>query len=96
MPCEHTCACHLAIQAAGAQSDAAFNLLRASEDEKYAAADKRRPSVLYRPHLAKDGDMWSALYGDNIQEGVCGFGETPDLAMRDFDSKWMGVTTVVA
>lgn len=24
----------------------------------------------------KDGNQWCFLYGDNIQEGVCGFGET--------------------
>ena len=46
------------------------------------------PHVVIRPHLAKDGNMWSALYGDNLQEGVCGFGETPALAMADFDKNW--------
>ena len=46
------------------------------------------PHVLIRPHLTKDGNMWSALHGDNIQEGVCGFGETPALAMADFDKNW--------
>ena len=24
----------------------------------------------------RDGDQWCFLYGDNIQEGVCGFGKT--------------------
>jgi hypothetical protein len=46
------------------------------------------PHVLIRPHLVKDGNQWSALYGDNIQEGVCGYGFTPAEAMADFDKNW--------
>lgn len=47
-----------------------------------------RPSVLFRPALSIDGNMWSALYGANLQDGVAGFGESPDKAMRDFDKNW--------
>ena len=32
----------------------------------------------------KDGDQWCFLYGNNIQEGVCGFGETIFRAAWDF------------
>jgi len=52
------------------------------------ASDACRPSVLYRPRIAIDGNMWGAVYGDNIQEGVAGFGESPALAMADFDKNW--------
>lgn len=48
-----------------------------------------RPSAIYRPKLSRDGDKWCALYGDNIQDGCCGFGDSPDLAMQDFDKKWI-------
>ncbi len=47
-----------------------------------------RPSVVLKAKVYPDGDMWCALYGDNIQEGVCGFGKTPDKACRDFDNNW--------
>lgn len=47
-----------------------------------------QPSVLYRPDLSIDGDMWMALYGKNIQEGHCGFGKSPELAMSDFNKNW--------
>jgi hypothetical protein len=47
-----------------------------------------RPSVLFRPDLRLDGDQWSALLGENLMEGVCGWGATPDEAMRDFDRAW--------
>lgn len=48
-----------------------------------------RPSVLYRPTLSIDGNQWCALYGENLQEGIAGFGDTPADAMRRFDSEFM-------
>ena len=53
-----------------------------------AAAEQMRPSVLLKPKLSVDGDQWCVLYGDNLQEGVCGFGESPSDAMRDFDESF--------
>lgn len=32
----------------------------------------------------KDGNQWCFLYGNNIQEGVCGFGDTIYKAAWDF------------
>lgn len=49
-----------------------------------------RPHVLMRPAVYPDGNMWCALYGEDLQMGVCGFGETPDAAMADFDKNWYG------
>jgi len=43
------------------------------------------PHVLFRPALFIDGDMWCALYGENLQSGICGFGKSPQLAINDFD-----------
>lgn len=51
-------------------------------------SEATRPSAIYRPAISKDGDKWCALYGDNLQDGVCGFGDTPELAMADFDKNW--------
>ena len=47
-----------------------------------------RPSTLYKPTLSKDGNMWCALYGNNLQDGVAGFGESPEKAYFDFDKSW--------
>ena len=47
-----------------------------------------RPSVLFRPKLSVEGNQWLALYGDNIQDGVSGFGASPEAAMRNFDKEW--------
>jgi hypothetical protein len=46
------------------------------------------PSVLYKPALSIDGNQWCALYGANLQDGVAGFGDSPALAMLDFDKSW--------
>ena len=45
----------------------------------------KRPSVYLRPSLGLDGNQWCALYGPNLMEGVAGFGDTPDDALRAFD-----------
>lgn len=52
------------------------------------ASEMQRPAVLFRPSLYADGGQWCALYGDDIQSGVCGFGETPEAAMAAFDRAW--------
>jgi hypothetical protein len=46
------------------------------------------PHVIYKPKLFPDGNQWCALLGENPQEGVCGFGDTPAKAMYDFDVAW--------
>lgn len=46
------------------------------------------PSTTFKPKIYKDGNMWCALYGENIQEGVCGFGKSPHQAIEDFNRNW--------
>lgn len=46
------------------------------------------PSVRFRPKLSRDGNKWIALYGDNLQVGVVGVGDSPGAAMREFDIEW--------
>ena len=64
----------------------AATMVQASWQE--ASAEYCRPSVVFKPKLSKDGDQWCALFGDNLQEGVCGFGKTPAEAMYQFDIAW--------
>lgn len=51
-----------------------------------------RPSAVYRPRLFLDGNMYCALYGEDLMNGCAGFGETPDKAMWDFDKNWLNMT----
>ena len=50
--------------------------------------ESTRPCVMMRPKLSVDGNQWCALYGDNLQDGVAGFGDSPAKAMADFDRNW--------
>jgi hypothetical protein len=48
------------------------------------------PKVIYQGlkdggvRCEKDGDQWCCLCGPNLQEGIAGFGDTPDLAFAAF------------
>ena len=58
------------------------------ENIRWTLACYEAPSAVYRPRLFMDGDQWCALYGDNLQDGVAGFGKTPADAMHDFNKNW--------
>lgn len=51
-----------------------------------------RPFTVLRPKIYPDGNQWCALYGDNLQDGVCGFGDTPEAAAAAFDKAWNSQT----
>ena len=53
-----------------------------------AAAFISAPHTRMRPRVFPDGNMWCALYGDDLQMGVAGFGATPAAACADFDRAW--------
>lgn len=46
------------------------------------------PHVLLRPSIYPDGNQWCALYGEDLQNGVAGFGDTPAKAAAAFDKMW--------
>lgn len=60
----------------------------AAHEASITEAARRAPHVLMRPRLSIDGNQYFALYGENQQEGCAGFGDTPELAMADFDKNW--------
>lgn len=59
----------------------AFAYLERQKEQKPTAEE-----VLIRAGLKpfKDGNQWCVLVGDNIQEGVCGFGDTIEDALYEF------------
>lgn len=67
--------------------DAMWN---AAAEAHTTATKQGAPHVLMRPRVFPDGNKWCALYGDNLQEGVAGFGDTPESAAADFDNNWRG------
>ncbi|MFA7345988.1 MAG: hypothetical protein WC003_16950, partial [Terrimicrobiaceae bacterium] len=54
------------------------------------------PSTHLKPRLFPDGGRWCALYGENLQDGLCGYGKTPEEAMADFDHKFCTQTLILA
>jgi hypothetical protein len=52
----------------------------------------KRPSAIYKPRIAWNGNCWWAVYGEDSEGnyGVVGKGATPSEAMADFDKVWEG------
>ena len=43
---------------------------------------------MLKPELKQDGNQWCVLYGDNLQVGITGFGDTPYEAIRNWNQAW--------
>lgn len=65
----------------------AADMVKATWQE--AGWEQMRPAVVFKPTLSRDGDMWCALFGENLQVGVAGFGPRPCDAMYAFDQAWL-------
>jgi hypothetical protein len=74
---------HDAIHAEDRRNDDLYNMRREF------ILEMSRPSMMLRPHLSQDGNKWIALYGDDIQTGVVGIGDSPALAYANFDQEWV-------
>lgn len=61
----------------------------AAEVAERVELQRLRPFMLLRPKVFPDESKWCALYGDNLQDGVAGYGDTPDKAALDFDVHWL-------
>ena len=85
-----------AVESAMSVANIGHYAMMAGDAVQLAAYEHQRPSVLYRPSLGLDGTMWCALYGDNLMDGVAGFGETPAAAMTAFDLAWLNDKTPAA
>ena len=58
--------------------------------ELYCAAHPRSPSAVRQPQILKRGQLWIALLGPSIENGIAGFGPTIDAALRAFDLQYLG------
>ena len=45
--------------------------------------------AMLKPKVLIDGNQWCVLYGENIQDGVAGFGDTLYLAILDFNKAFV-------
>jgi hypothetical protein len=57
--------------------------------EHYCVEHPGSPSSLRRPQLFFRGDLWIALLGPNVAEGIVGIGATVWAALRAFDVQYL-------
>lgn len=57
--------------------------------ELYCLAHPGSPSAVRRPQLLVRGEVWIALLGTSIDEGIAGFGNMVEAALRAFDAQYL-------
>ena len=57
--------------------------------ELYCEAHPGSPSAVRRPRLFVRGDLWVALLGPSVEDGIVGIGATVTAALRAFDSQYL-------
>src|SRR5919198_4814439 len=57
--------------------------------ELYCEAHPGSPSAVRRPRLFVRGDLWIALLGPSVEEGIVGIGPTVTAALRAFDAQYL-------
>jgi hypothetical protein len=63
-------------------------LLALQEMERYCSAHPNSPAAIRHPRLTVRGRTFVALLGPSIQEGITGFGDTVQAALRAFDLQY--------
>ncbi len=57
--------------------------------ELYRAAHPGSPSAVRQPRLFVRGQLWIALLGPSVEEGIVGIGPTVEAALRAFDMQYL-------
>src|SRR5437660_9165342 len=57
--------------------------------ELYCVAHPGSPSAVRRPRLSFRSELWIALLGPSIEEGIVGIGSTIAAALRAFDTQYL-------
>ena len=57
--------------------------------ELYCAAHPGSPSAARRPRLLFRNQLWIALLGPSVEEGIVGIGQTVETALRAFDAQYL-------
>lgn len=70
----------ITVEAIGAINEVKSEVLAYLQDMALTTMIKTLGLIPY-----KDGNQWCVRWGENIQEGICGFGDTPMKAIADFN-----------
>ncbi|HST30037.1 MAG TPA: hypothetical protein VLK27_04290 [Chthoniobacterales bacterium] len=57
--------------------------------ELYCGAHPGSPTAARRPRLLYRGQLWIALLGPTVEEGIVGIGQTIEAALRAFDAQYL-------
>src|SRR5881398_2821434 len=57
--------------------------------ELYCVAHPGSPSAVRRPRLSVRSELWIALLGPSLKEGIVGIGPTVAAALRAFDTQYL-------
>jgi len=57
--------------------------------ELYRAAHPGSPSAVRQPRLFVRGQLWIALLGPSVEEGIVGIGPTVEAALRASDMQYL-------
>jgi len=63
-------------------------LMAIQEMERYCSAHPNSPASIRHPRLSICGRTFVALLGPSIEEGIAGFGDTVQAALRAFDVQY--------
>jgi len=55
----------------------------------YCASHPQSPSAVRRPQLLFRSELWIALLGPSVEEGIVGIGATVAAALRAFDAQYL-------
>jgi len=59
------------------------------QTELYCQAHPGSPAAVRRPRLFVRGELWIALLGPSVEEGIVGIGSTVTAALRAFDAQYL-------
>ena len=63
-------------------------LIKQSEHNAAIEREEYNLVALLRPRIFIDGSQWCVMFGENVQDSVCGFGDTAYKAVLDFNNAW--------
>jgi hypothetical protein len=66
-----------------------YALAAMEQMELYCQAHPGSPSAVRRPRLFVRGDLWVALLGPSVEEGIVGIGPSVTAALRAFDAQYL-------
>jgi hypothetical protein len=66
-----------------------YALAAMEQMELYCQAHPGSPAAVRRPRLFVRGELWIALLGPSVEEGIVGIGSTVAGALRGFDAQYL-------